>query len=166
MKNLIIAAFVMLSASFVNAQTAPATAPAATTTTAAPVKVKRTYTKRVQTAPAAATTATGTTQTAPTAATTTAPVKAKRVRKPKAEMTPATGAATTAPTTTAPAAGKMATKSNSTYVPKSNSTYVPKSLGKDAKGHDILLGPNGGQYYIGSTGKKEYLKKSAKMKVN
>ncbi len=152
----------MLSASFVNAQTAPAaTTTTATTTTAAPVKVKRTYTKRAQTAPAAATTTTTTTQTAPAAATTTAPMKAKRVRKPKVEVTPATGTATTAPTTTttAPtAAGKMATKTNS--------TYVPKSLGKDAKGHEILLGPNGGQYYIGSTGKKEYLKKAQKMKVN
>ncbi len=161
MKNLIIAAFVMLSASFVNAQTAPvAAAPAATTTTtAAPVKVKRTYKKKVKDAMAPATTATtAPAQTAPATATTTAaPVKAKRVRKPKAEATPAAGAATTAAPAPAAAKAPMA---------KTNSTYVPKVIGKDAKGRDILLGPNGGQYYIGSTGKKEYLHKAQKLKVN
>ena len=170
MKNLIFAAFVMLFASFATAQTAPApAATTTTTTTAAPVKVKRTYKKRVKTAeatPSATTTAatTAPAQTAPaTTAATTAPVKAKRVRKPKAAMTaPTTAASTTGvPTTSAPA--PTAAKAPMAH---SNSTYVPKAIGKDAKGRDILLGPNGGQYYIGSTGKKEYLRKDKKLKVS
>ncbi len=152
MKNLIAAALMLGFATFASAQAPTATAPANTTTTtttttapAAPKMVKK-HRMGHKSAAISATTGTGTV---------------------------ATGAATTG--TTAPAQNKMKHSEGQHHSKRTlaeqqaaaaKSAARDKVVSKDAEGHDIHLGPNGGQYYINKEGTKTYLKGTAKLKVN
>lgn len=147
MKNLIAAALMLAFATFASAQAPTATAPANTTTTTT---------------------------------TTTAPAAPKMEKKHRMGHKPVatsatTGTATTGTNAPAPAQVKMKHGEGKHHSKRTlaeqqaaaaKSAARDKVVSKDAEGHDIHLGPNGGQYYINKEGTKTYLKGSAKMKVN
>jgi hypothetical protein len=105
------------------------------------------------------------TTTAPTTVAT--PVKKhKHEKKVKPAATATTPQAATASTTTMPA--KAAHPHRTEAEKQANAATDAardKVIGKDAAGHDIHLGPKGGQYYINEKAEKTYIKGAAKLKV-
>jgi colicin import membrane protein len=117
-----------------------------TTTTVQTSKPKRKYTKKIKAD------ATYPTQGMPS---TNAAVKPKRKYTRKTTVT--------SNTTMSPAAKTVSTKTvaKSTYQTKKTApqkaTYQPTS-GGTVNGHQILVGPRGGKYYINKNGHKTYVK--------
>jgi hypothetical protein len=58
---------------------------------------------------------------------------------------------------------KVATTKTTT---ESVNKSADKTIGKDAQGKTVYVGPKGGQYTLSESGKKSYLKTADKIKVN
>ena len=158
MTKLLAAALFLCFATFASAQ-APATTPTSTTTTTtttapAPKMEKK---HRMSHKMGTATTTTGTTATGTTTTTTTG-------------TTPATTTATMPASTHALKHSQGHHRAKRTLAEEqasaAKSAARDKVISKDAAGHDIHLGPNGGEYYINKEGTKTYLKAGAKVKAN
>ncbi len=163
MKMLSAAALMLGFATFASAQAPATTTPATTTTTttttstAPKMEKKHRMSRKMSTTPATTGTATTGTATMPAATATTA-------TKPATATTATKPAATGAMKRTEGQHPKKTVAEEQASAAKSAAR--DKVISKDAAGHDIHLGPNGGEYYINKEGTKTYLKAKAKIKVN
>ncbi len=166
MKKFLAAALMLGFATFASAQAPAMTTPATTTTTTPAPKMEKE--QRMSHKPG---TGTATTPAAVTGTTTIKPA-ASGVRKPaKGQHPDRMDVDMQSPVKVSPAIteannfnGAMDDLHRKTSAAKS--AAQDKVISKDAAGHDIHLGPDGGQYYINKEGTKTYLKSTAKVKVN
>lgn len=159
MTKLLAAALFLCVATFASAQ-APATTPSSTTTTTTTTAPAPKMEKKHRMSHKMATTTTATGASGTTTTTTTG-------------TTPATTGTTTATMPASTHAMKHATGQHHAkrtlaeeQASAAKSAARDKVISKDAAGHDIHLGPNGGEYYINKEGTKTYLKAGAKVKAN